>query len=74
MRVRLVTRATATHRATRERCDCGGYWFPHRCTGGASYHGPRSDYFLALRAGMQSNEAEQMLSAAQLERMTERGV
>jgi hypothetical protein len=54
-------------RNTRLRCDCGGYWFPHRRTGGACHHGPRSEYYLALRAGWPKNEAEALLSADQLE-------
>ena len=66
-------RTAAHHRATRERCDCGGYWFPHRRTGGACCHGPRCDFYLALRAGWPRHEAEQLLSADQLERMSARG-
>ena len=58
-----------TWRATRERCDCGGYHWPHRKTGGACHHGPRCDYFLALRSGLPKNEAEQLLWADKLERM-----
>ena len=32
-------------------CDCGGYSFPHRKFGGACYHGPRADYYAAIRDG-----------------------
>lgn len=28
-------------RHKRERCDCGGYWFPHRRGGGRCYSNPR---------------------------------
>ena len=56
-------------RNTRLRCDCGGYHFPHRRTGGACTHGARSDYYLALRQGIDQAEAQQLLSADQLERM-----
>lgn len=62
--------APRTWRNTRLKCECGGYHFPHRKTGGACYHGPRSDYYLALRAGTTRNEAEQLLWSTQLERMT----
>jgi hypothetical protein len=64
-----INRATSKWRNTRLRCDCGGYWFPHRRTGGACTHGPRADYFLALRAGVPQPEAMALLSVNQLERM-----
>lgn len=38
-------------RNKRLRCNCPGYWFPHRVTGGACDYGPRRDYFIALRHG-----------------------
>lgn len=50
-------------------CWCGGYWFPHRKGGGACHHSPRSDYYLALRAGVPEREAMQLLSAADLRRL-----
>lgn len=50
-------------------CWCGGYWFPHRKGGGACHHSPRSDYYLALRAGVPEHEAMQLLSAADLRRL-----
>lgn len=56
-------------RNTRRRCDCSGYWFPHRKTGGACEHGPRRDYYHALRSGYSREEAMQLLSAEQLERL-----
>lgn len=62
-------RANARWRNTRLRCDCGGYHFPHRRTGGACIHGPRSDFYHALRAGLSLSEAMLELSVAQLERM-----
>lgn len=60
---------TSRWRNTRLRCDCSGYWFPHRKTGGACVHGPRSDFYHALRAGLDMAEAMTLLSAAQIERM-----
>lgn len=57
-------------RNTLHRCDCGGYHFLHRRTGGACIHGPRSDYYHALRQGMPRNEAEALLSVNQLERLS----
>lgn len=56
------------HKATRERCDCGGYWFPHRKGGGACEHSPYKDYHHALRAGATVAEAQQTLSAGALEK------
>lgn len=58
-----------THRASRERCDCGGYWFPHRRGGGACDASPRADFYRALRDGATREEAMQTLSVAQLEAM-----
>ena len=52
-----------------QKCDCGGYWFPHRKGGGACYYSSRRDYYEALRAGVPLREAMQLLSAADLERM-----
>ncbi|MDP4300376.1 hypothetical protein [Leptothrix discophora] len=72
IKCRPITRHVSTWRATRERCDCGGYWFPHRITGGACHHGPRCDYYLALRAGATQEEAEAQLSADQLATLPER--
>lgn len=53
----------------RQVCDCGGYLFPHRRTGGACVHGSRTDYYHALRAGVPLAECMQLLSAADLRRM-----
>lgn len=53
-----------------QKCDCGGYHFPHRIKGGACYHSPRADYYHALRAGVPLKEAMELLSAADLERMS----
>lgn len=50
-------------------CCCSGYHFPHRLNGGACWHGPRSDYYMALRQGLSEDEARALLSADQLERM-----
>lgn len=54
---------------TRYRCNCWGYWFPHRKGGGACEHSPRRDFYLARRAGATVEEAMQELSVDQLERM-----
>jgi hypothetical protein len=56
-------------RNQRLKCQCGGYWFPHRKGGGACDFGPRADYYRALRQGLSKAEAESFLSAAQLEKM-----
>jgi hypothetical protein len=56
-------------RATRERCNCGGYHFPHRYGGGACHYGPRADYYLAKRQGLSEAEAQQFLSVTHLEQM-----
>lgn len=52
-----------------QKCECGGYHFPHRRTGGACAHGPRRDYYLALRADLSKPEAEALLPSWQLEKM-----
>lgn len=36
-------------RNKRLRCNCAGYWFPHRAGGGACVSSPRAGYFIALR-------------------------
>lgn len=64
-----VNRTTSRWRNTRLRCDCHGYWFPHRRTGGACVHGARSDFYHALRAGLELSEAMALLSSHQIERM-----
>lgn len=56
-------------RNTRLRCNCGGYWFPHRKGGGACDHSPRAAFYIALRSGALLSEAMATLSADQLERM-----
>ena len=50
-------------------CWCEAYWFPHRRAGGACYHSPRRDYYLAIRSGASQPEAMAQLSINQLERM-----
>jgi len=61
--------ASRAWRNTRLRCDCGGYWFPHRKGGGACYHGPRSSYYLAKRNGCTESQAQETLWADKLERL-----
>ncbi len=56
-------------RHQRQKCGCGGYWFPHRKGGGACEHSPTRDYHQALRAGLPQNEAMQLLTADQLDRL-----
>jgi hypothetical protein len=56
-------------RNTRLVCYCTGYWFPHRRGGGACDSSPRADYYRAVRDGVPHDEALQLLSADQLERM-----
>lgn len=57
-------------RATRLRCDCMGYWFPHRKGGGACEHSPRRKYYEMLRAGCTPAEAMlEGLTAGQIEAM-----
>jgi hypothetical protein len=69
VRVDPITRAAARWRNTRLRCDCGGYHFPHRKTGGACHAGARADYYLALHAGISKPDAEALLWAHQLDRL-----
>jgi len=61
--------AARRRRNSRLRCDCSGYWFPHRRTGGACLSGPRADYYHAIRQGSEKKEAEALLWAHQLERL-----
>ena len=51
----------------REKCECSGYWFPHRRTSGACIHSKRADYYAGLRAGLSPAEAMQLLNANVLE-------
>lgn len=56
-------------RHQRQKCNCGGYWFPHRKGGGACDHSPRADFYRALRNGATLSEAQLLLSVNQLEVM-----
>lgn len=58
-----------TWRATRLKCECGGYHFPHRKGGGACIHSPRSAYYTALRNGASDSEAQAELWCDKLELM-----
>ena len=66
-----IPRHLAKWRNTRLRCDCGGYWFPHRRGGGACDKASpgKRDYYRMLRAGVPASEAMAELSAADLERL-----
>lgn len=66
----LIGDSSRRRRNFLQKCECAGYWFPHRRTGGACMHGPRSDYFLALRAGLSKPEAEALLPSWQLEKIS----
>lgn len=46
-----MTRSVRWRLNQRLKCECGGYHFPHRRTGGACDHSPTRDYHLALRQG-----------------------
>jgi hypothetical protein len=48
---------------------CAGYWFPHRCGGGACEESPKAEYYSLLRQGASKAEAEQTLAVHVLERM-----
>lgn len=65
----MGVRSLSRWRNTRLRCDCMGYWFPHRKGGGACEHSRNRTYHEMLRAGMTQAEAMAELSAADLERM-----
>lgn len=67
-RVQIV-RSQSKRRNTRLRCDCGGYWFPHRRGGGACEHSTRRDFYAVLRGGGSLAEAQQMLTSDQLDQM-----
>lgn len=56
-------------RNQRLKCVCGGYHFPHRRGGGACRHGPRGNYYEALRCGLSVDEAKKLLNPQDLARM-----
>lgn len=64
-----VARHLSKWRNTRLRCDCMGYWFPHRRGGGNCEHSARPDFYMVLRGGGSLAEAQQMLTADQLDQM-----
>lgn len=45
-------------RNKRLRCDCGGYWFPHRRGGGSCDTSPRVWYWRARWQGASETEAQ----------------
>lgn len=65
----LPARTAAKHRNTRLACRCMGYHFPHRRRGGACEQNSAADYWRGLRSGLTKEEAMQLLSAADLDRM-----
>lgn len=64
-------RSASRWRNTRLRCDCMGYWFPHRKGGGAcdKANPGRRDYFRMLRAGVTEREAMAELTESDLDRL-----
>lgn len=70
MRVR-IPRHESKRRNTRLRCDCMGYWFPHRRGGGAcdKANPGRRDYFRMLRQSVPEAEAMAELTEADLNRL-----
>lgn len=50
-------------------CRCNGYWFPHRRGGGACDESSKVDYYRAMRAGVPKEEAMELLSVADLEKL-----
>ena len=50
-----------------EKCECGGYWFPHRKGGGACEHSSKKDFYAAMRAGLPLSECQTLLSVQDLE-------
>lgn len=48
--------------ASKVKCLCGGYPFPHREGSGACDSSPYRDFHLALRQGLSQPEAQQLLS------------
>lgn len=50
-----------------QKCECIGYWFPHRKGGGACEFSVRADYYAAKRQGLSEAEALQLLNSSVLE-------
>lgn len=53
----------------RRKCNCPGYWFPHRKGGGSCHHSTRWEYYAALKEKVPKEVAMELLSAADIERM-----
>jgi hypothetical protein len=51
-------------RNQRLKCECGGYHFPHRITGGACDHSPTQAIHLAKRGGDKAEIADAILDYA----------
>lgn len=51
-------------RNQRSKCDCGGYWFPHRRGGGTCYTSPSRALLLAIRDQDQEAIMEAMVDRA----------
>jgi hypothetical protein len=62
-------------RHKKHKCQCGGYWFPHRRMGGACYHNPNevmSLYYRAKHHGMPPDELQKLLEAPKQTEATQR--
>lgn len=68
-----VPRDQSKRRSTRLRCDCHGYWFPHRRGGGGGAcdraNPGKRDYYRMLRQGVTEAAAMAELSTYDLERL-----
>ena len=38
------------------KCDCGGYWFPHRRGGGSCRYSPSAEYWFRIQRGEDPEE------------------
>lgn len=52
----------------RRKCDCGGYFFPHRRGGGTCYTSPSRGVLLAIRSQDQEAILEALVDRAFLSR------
>lgn len=71
MRRYHAPRHESKRRNTRLRCDCLGYWFPHRKGGGACERANpgKRDYYRMLRQGVSEVVAMAELTEADLNRI-----
>lgn len=62
--VKPLTSQKRPTRNQRRKCDCGGYWFPHRRASGTCYSSPSRDYLLAIRLDDQEAILEALVDRA----------